>query len=188
VNKAELVRALAERLGGDRGTASAAVDGLLDVIVRAVGAGESVSVAGFGVFERRERAARSGRNPRTGQAIQVPAAVVPAFRPGAYFRDVASGLREPVTARVAAGHQPVRSPAPVGAATRSAGMGDPLAHPAATRPPTPAERPATNRVKDKAAKRADKADAKVGKGKSSAKASSKNGKSDGGKAKKKAKK
>jgi DNA-binding protein HU-beta len=138
VNKAELVRALAERLGGDRGTASAAVDGLLDVIVRAVGAGESVSVAGFGVFERRERAARSGRNPHTGQAIQVPAAVVPAFRPGAYFRDVVSGVREPITVRVAAGHHPVRSTATGRPPARSAPMGDPLARPAATRPPAPA--------------------------------------------------
>jgi DNA-binding protein HU-beta len=187
VNKAELVRALAERLGGDRGTASAAVDGLLDIIVRAVSAGEPVLVAGFGVFERRERAARSGRNPRTGQIIQVPAAAVPAFRPGAYFRDVVSGVREPVTARVAVSHQPVRSPVPVRAAARPAAMGDRLARPATTHPPAPVAE-STNRAKDKAVKRADKADAKVGKGKSSAKASGKNGKSDGGKSKKKAKK
>jgi DNA-binding protein HU-beta len=94
VNKAELITALAEHLDGDRRAASAAVDGLLDVIVRAVQAGDSVSVTGFGVFEQRQRAARSGRNPRTGQTIQVPATVVPAFRPGTLFRDVVSGARE----------------------------------------------------------------------------------------------
>jgi DNA-binding protein HU-beta len=173
VNKAELVGALAERLGGDRGTASAAVDGLLDVIVRTVGAGESVSVAGFGVFERRERAARSGRNPRTGQAIQVPAAVVPAFRPGAYFRDVVSGVREPMTARVVAGHQPVSSTATGRPPARSAPIGDPLARPAATRPPVAA-------AANKAVKPADIADEKVGKGKGSGKASGKNAEPAGG--------
>jgi DNA-binding protein HU-beta len=81
VNKAELIQALAERLGGDRKVAAAALDGLLDLIVRAVHSGDSVSITGFGVFERRERAARSARNPRTGQMIEVPATAVPAFRP-----------------------------------------------------------------------------------------------------------
>lgn len=94
MNKAELITALAEHLEGDRRAAGAAVDGLLDVIVRTVQAGDSVSLTGFGVFEQRQRAARSGRNPRTGQTIQVPATVVPAFRPGTLFRDVVSGTRE----------------------------------------------------------------------------------------------
>ncbi|MBO0875015.1 MAG: HU family DNA-binding protein [Pseudonocardia sp.] len=94
MNKAELITALAEHLEGDRRAAGAAVDGLLDVIVRTVQAGDSVSLTGFGVFEQRQRAARSGRNPRTGQTIQVPATVVPAFRPGTLFRDVVSGARE----------------------------------------------------------------------------------------------
>ncbi|MDT7685958.1 MAG: DNA-binding protein HU-beta, partial [Pseudonocardiales bacterium] len=88
MNKAELVTALAEHLEGDRKVATTALDGLLDVIVRTVHAGDSVTLTGFGVFERRERAARSGRNPRTGQVIDVPATAVPAFRPGAGFRDV----------------------------------------------------------------------------------------------------
>jgi DNA-binding protein HU-beta len=105
VNKAELVQALAERLDSDRKVAVAAVDGLLDVIVRAVYAGDSVSLIGFGVFERRERAARTARNPRTGQLIEIPATAVPGFRPGAMFRDVVSGARslgEPAASRSAA--------------------------------------------------------------------------------------
>ncbi|GAA5159266.1 hypothetical protein GCM10023321_40160 [Pseudonocardia eucalypti] len=94
MNKAELVTALAERLDGDRKSAAEALDGLVDVIVRAVQAGETVTVTGFGVFERRERAARAGRNPRTGEVIQLPAAAIPGFRAGAMFRDVVSGARE----------------------------------------------------------------------------------------------
>jgi DNA-binding protein HU-beta len=92
MNKAQLVAALADRLG-DRGAAALAVDELLDVIVRAVHAGDSVTISGFGVFERRERAARTGRNPQTGASIQLAATNVPAFRAGVSFRDVVSGAR-----------------------------------------------------------------------------------------------
>ena len=85
MNKTQLVDALAERLG-DRRTAVAAVDGLLETIVDRVRSGEPVALTGFGVFEGRARAARTARNPRTGVAVAVPATTVPAFRPGAGFR------------------------------------------------------------------------------------------------------
>jgi DNA-binding protein HU-beta len=85
MNKSQLIDALADRLG-DRRTAASAVDGLLSTIVEAVKSGESVSLTGFGVFEARARAARVGRNPRTGQTVAVPAATVPAFRPGTGFK------------------------------------------------------------------------------------------------------
>jgi DNA-binding protein HU-beta len=85
MNKTQLVDALAERLG-DRRTAAAAVDGLLETIVDRVRSGEQVALTGFGVFEGRARAARTARNPRTGVAVAVPATTVPAFRPGAGFR------------------------------------------------------------------------------------------------------
>jgi DNA-binding protein HU-beta len=85
MNKTQLVDALAERLG-DRRTAAAAVDGLLETIVDRVRSGEPVALTGFGVFEGRARAARTARNPRTGVAVAVPATTVPAFRPGAGFR------------------------------------------------------------------------------------------------------
>jgi DNA-binding protein HU-beta len=85
MNKTQLVDALAERLG-DRRTAAAAVDGLLETIVDKVRTGESVTLTGFGVFEGRARAARTARNPRTGATVAVPATTVPAFRPGAGFR------------------------------------------------------------------------------------------------------
>jgi DNA-binding protein HU-beta len=85
MNKTQLVDTLAERIG-DRRTAATAVDGLLETIVDTVRSGESVTLIGFGVFEGRARAARTARNPRTGEAVAVPATTVPAFRPGAGFR------------------------------------------------------------------------------------------------------
>ncbi len=90
MNKTQLVDALAERLG-DRRTAATAVDGLLETIVDTVRSGDSVTLTGFGVFEGRARAARLGRNPRTGETVDVPATTVPAFRPGAGFRAAVGG-------------------------------------------------------------------------------------------------
>lgn len=86
MNKSELITRLTERLGGDRAAAVAAVNGVLAEIEDGVARGERVSLTGFGTFERRERAARTGRNPRTGAAIQVGPSVVPVFRAGAGFR------------------------------------------------------------------------------------------------------
>lgn len=94
MNKTQLVEAVTARIG-DRRTALAAVDGVLETIVRTVGAGESVSLTGFGVFESRARAARIARNPRTGEVVAVPATTVPAFRPGAGFRAVVAGASAP---------------------------------------------------------------------------------------------
>jgi DNA-binding protein HU-beta len=94
MNKTQLVDALAERLG-DRRTASTAVEGLLETIVDTVRSGESVSITGFGVFESRSRAARTARNPRTGETVDVPATTVPAFRPGAAFRTAVGGVGAP---------------------------------------------------------------------------------------------
>jgi DNA-binding protein HU-beta len=86
VNKSELVSRLTDQLGGDRTLATAAVNGVLAEIEGSVARGERVSLFGFGTFDRRERAARTGRNPQTGAAIQLPASVAPVFRPGAGFR------------------------------------------------------------------------------------------------------
>jgi DNA-binding protein HU-beta len=88
VNKSELVSRLTERLGGDRTIAAAAVNGVLEEIEGSVARGERVSLIGFGTFDRRERAARIGRNPQTGAAIQLPASAAPVFRPGAGFRSL----------------------------------------------------------------------------------------------------
>jgi DNA-binding protein HU-beta len=93
VNKAQLIDALAEKIG-DKRTAGAAVDGIVDVIIRAVNTGERVNITGFGVFEKRDRAPRMARNPRTGEAVPVKKTTVPTFRPGTTFRDVVSGARK----------------------------------------------------------------------------------------------
>ena len=80
-NKAQLIEALAERLG-DKKVAAQAVDNLVDIIIRTVNKGEKVNITGFGVFEKRTRAARTARNPRTGETVRVKKTNVPAFRAG----------------------------------------------------------------------------------------------------------
>src|SRR3954453_18113741 len=77
---------MTERLSGDRGAAVAAVNGVLEEMGGSVAGGERVSLSGFGTFDRRERASRTGRNPRTGAAIQVGPSVVAVFRPGTGFK------------------------------------------------------------------------------------------------------
>src|SRR5690606_34988103 len=93
MNKAELIDVLQEKMGTDRRTATAAVEHMVDAIVRAVHRGDSVTITGFGVFEQRRRAARVARNPRTGETVKVKPTVVPAFRPGAQFKAVVSGAQ-----------------------------------------------------------------------------------------------
>ncbi|MDT5161108.1 MAG: DNA-binding protein HU-beta, partial [Mycobacterium sp.] len=84
---------LTEKLGSDRRQATAAVENVVDTIVRAVHKGDSVTITGFGVFEQRRRAARVARNPRTGETVKVKPTSVPAFRPGAQFKAVVSGAQ-----------------------------------------------------------------------------------------------
>lgn len=91
MNKSQLIEALGDRLDGDKKTAKAAVDELVDLVFRAVAKGESVSIAGFGVFEKRIRQPRTARNPATGEAIKLKKTSVPAFRPGTQFRGVVNG-------------------------------------------------------------------------------------------------
>jgi DNA-binding protein HU-beta len=91
MNKAELIDVLTQKLGSDRRQATAAVENVVDTIVRAVHKGDSVTITGFGVFEQRRRAARVARNPRTGETVKVKPTSVPAFRPGAQFKAVVSG-------------------------------------------------------------------------------------------------
>jgi DNA-binding protein HU-beta len=108
VNKTELIETLSGRLG-DRKAATAALDAVLNEIQEAVTKGDKVSITGFGVFEKRVRAARTARNPRTGESVKVKKTSVPAFRPGATFKEL-----------VAAGKLPKATPAtkPVAASAR----------------------------------------------------------------------
>src|SRR5919112_1170980 len=97
VNKAELVEALAVSLG-DKRQATAALDAVLSEIQNAVTKGDKVSITGFGVFEKRVRAARTARNPRTGEAVKVKKTSVPAFKAGAGFKDMVASGRVPKAA------------------------------------------------------------------------------------------
>lgn len=87
MNKAEFIEALAARLG-DKKRAVAALDAVLAEIQAVVTKGDKVAITGFGVFEKRTRAARTARNPRTGEPVKVKKTSVPAFRAGATFREM----------------------------------------------------------------------------------------------------
>jgi DNA-binding protein HU-beta len=87
VNKGQLIDELESRLGGKR-AATEAVQGVLDVIIRTVAKGEKVGITGFGTFEKALRAARIGRNPRTGAKVKIKKTAVPKFKAGTQFRDV----------------------------------------------------------------------------------------------------
>ncbi len=85
MNKADLIDALEGRLGGKK-AASDAIEAVFDIIIREVAAGGKVGITGFGTFERVDRAARTGRNPRTGQSVRIESTAVPKFRPGTAFK------------------------------------------------------------------------------------------------------
>lgn len=113
MNKAQLIDALAQRLNGDKRVASEAVEEVVDIVVRTVEGGDHVTITGFGVFEKRSRAARVARNPRTGETVHVAPTSVPAFRPGAQFKAVVAGEKKltagaPAVKRAAAGQGAAR--------------------------------------------------------------------------------
>ncbi|WP_395307252.1 HU family DNA-binding protein [Mycobacterium sp. AMU20-3851] len=120
MNKAELIDALTTKLGTDRRQATAAVENIVDTIVRAVHKGESVTITGFGVFEQRRRAARVARNPRTGETVKVKPTSVPAFRPGAQFKAVVSGAQRLPADGPAVKRGVAAAPAKRGAAKKAA--------------------------------------------------------------------
>ena len=87
MNKGELIDELEKHLGSKKAAADA-VQGVLDVIIRTVARGEKVGITGFGTFEKVLRAARIGRNPRTGASVKIKKTAVPKFKAGTQFRDV----------------------------------------------------------------------------------------------------
>ena len=94
MNKSELIEAVASKTEMTKVAAGRAVELVLDTIAEAVAKGDSVSVIGFGTFESRKRAARSGKNPSTGEVLKIAATTVPAFKPGKAFKDrVAAGKK-----------------------------------------------------------------------------------------------
>ena len=88
MNKSDLVET-----GFSKRIANQAIDAMLEAVRRSVARGERVSLPGFGTFEKRLRAPRTARNPRTGERVRVPATPVPVFRPGQDFKDACTGKR-----------------------------------------------------------------------------------------------
>ena len=93
MNKAEMADRLAARTGLSKGAARDAVDGVFVVIGEALADGEEVRLPGFGTFGTRSRPARTGRNPRTGEAVSIPASTSPTFKAGKTLKDTVNGGR-----------------------------------------------------------------------------------------------
>ena len=87
MNKSELVDAAADKANLSKGDVNSALEALVDTITETVARGDKVSVTGFGTFERRERKARTGRNPQTGEQMDIRASKAPAFKAGKSFKD-----------------------------------------------------------------------------------------------------
>ena len=87
MNKTELVAKVAETTELTKKDATKAVDAVLDAIAGALKDGDKVQLIGFGNFEVRERAARKGRNPQTGEEIEIASSKIPAFKPGKQLKD-----------------------------------------------------------------------------------------------------
>ncbi len=87
MNKQALIDAVHEVIGGTKVMAEQAVDTIVSSIIKTLKADGEVSIAGLGIFSTRKRAARTARNPRTGEAIQVAAMRVPKFRPAKGLKD-----------------------------------------------------------------------------------------------------
>ena len=88
MNKTELVAAIAEKAGLSKKDAEGAVKAFTDTVAEQLKAGEKIQLVGFGTFEVAERAARTGKNPQTGEAIKIPASKAPKFKAGQALKDV----------------------------------------------------------------------------------------------------
>ncbi len=87
MNKAQLIDAVADATDLSKASAGRAVECVLDIITSSLKSGDAVTLVGFGTFTTRNRAARAGRNPRTGATIQIPASTLPVFKPGKALKD-----------------------------------------------------------------------------------------------------
>lgn len=87
MNKSELINAIAEKSGLTKKDSEKALNAFVEAVEESLIKGDKVQLIGFGTFEVRERSARKGRNPQTGEEIMIPATKVPAFKPGKAFKD-----------------------------------------------------------------------------------------------------
>ena len=86
-NKADIVDKVHQTVGGTKADAERAVEAIIDMISAALKSGQEVSIAGLGIFQAKMRAGRTGRNPRTGETIQIKAMRVPKFRASKTLKD-----------------------------------------------------------------------------------------------------
>jgi DNA-binding protein HU-beta len=86
VNKTELIEALAKETELSKAAAGRTLDALMDIITKTVAKKQDVQLIGFGTFKASKRAARTGKNPRTGEALKIAASTVPTFKAGAAFK------------------------------------------------------------------------------------------------------
>ncbi|MEG4047808.1 HU family DNA-binding protein [Microcoleus sp. Pol17_C1] len=91
MNKGELVDAIVEKVSVTKKQADAVLSAALEAIMETVSGGDKVTLVGFGSFESRARKEREGRNPKTGEKMEIPATTVPAFSAGKLFKDAVSG-------------------------------------------------------------------------------------------------
>ena len=94
MNKSELIEAMANEASLSKKDAEAALNAYTDVITEALKKGDKVTLVGSGTYEVRKRAARTGKNPQTGEAIKIKAAKVPAFKPGKALKDAVNGAKK----------------------------------------------------------------------------------------------
>lgn len=87
MNKSELIDAIAASADIPKAQATRALDAVIESVTNALQQNDQVVLVGFGTFSVKERAARSGRNPKTGETIEIPAARIPAFKPGKALKD-----------------------------------------------------------------------------------------------------
>ncbi len=88
MNKTELVMAIAEKAGLTKKDAEKALAAFTDVVAETLKKDDKITLVGFGTFEARKRAARTGKNPRTGAEVKIPATTVPAFKAGKALKDI----------------------------------------------------------------------------------------------------
>jgi DNA-binding protein HU-beta len=94
MNRKELIAALADKTSSTKADADRKVLALIEIISSTLQKGGKITLAGFGIFEVRERAARVGRNPRTGETLKIKAAKVPAFKAGATLKAALNGSKK----------------------------------------------------------------------------------------------
>lgn len=87
MNKGDLIEVVADDAGLSKADATRAVDAMITAVTKALKTGKQVALVGFGTFSVKKRAARQGRNPRTGQTIQIAASKVPGFKAGKALKD-----------------------------------------------------------------------------------------------------